>query len=332
MSRKIWGKQLSKLATTICALGLVGSMVGCAMSVGGNTDAPADTPAGEQKEFNMVFIAKSGSVNFFTDMMDQAQAAAAMLPNVNIKCQAPETGFDANQQLELIEQAINEGVDAVLCTAADATTISEGVKKCNEAGILYVAPNSKVNEGEVLTWIGIENVDVGYTLAKALCEKLGGKGNIVIFENKAGNQTTEDRVKGFMMAIAEYPGITVLDSQPADHDREKGMQVMENFLQTYPQIDGTLATSKDMTLGALEAAKAAGRNKDMIHVTFDVDNDCLQAIKDGDIYCTGDQNGGDQAALAVFSAYEALNGFVVPEEQFLGVTLVTAENVDGWMK
>ncbi|MEG1926528.1 MAG: sugar ABC transporter substrate-binding protein, partial [Ruthenibacterium sp.] len=283
MSKNNWHKNAGKAMALVCALGMMGSLAGCTIPVGdgaasepstgtSQVETQAEPAAKEGRELNMVFIAKSGSVNFFTDMMDRAQEAADLLPNVKINCQAPETGFDANQQLELIEQAINEGVDAVLCTAADATTISEGVKKCNDAGILYVAPNSKVNEGNVLTWIGIENEEVGYTLAKALCEKLGGKGNIVIFENKAGNQTCEDRVKGFMRAIEEYPDITVLDSQPADHDREKGMQVMENFLQTYPQIDGTLATSKDMTLGALEAAKAAGRNDKMVHVTFDIDD------------------------------------------------------------
>jgi len=69
----------------------------------------------------------------------------------------------------------------------------------------------------------------------------------------------------------------------------------------------------------------------MVNVTFDVDSDVLTAIKNGEVYATGDQNGGDQAALAVFSAYEALNGIKVPAEQYLGVTLVTADNVDDYI-
>lgn len=283
------------------------------------------------EEFNMVFIAKSGQLNFFTEMMDAAELAAGLLPNVNIKCLAPETAFNMEEQIQIIEQAIVDGADAVICTAADSTAMAEGVKKCNDAGVLYVAPNTRIDGGETLTWIGIEYYDVGYTLAKALCDKLGGEGNVVIFENVAGNQTTEDRLAGFKAAIAEYPGITILDSQPADHDREKGMSVMENYLQKYDKIDGTLATSKDMTLGAIEAAKAAGRNEEITHVTFDIDNDVLAAIRDGEVYATGDQNGADQAALAVFSAYEALNGYVVSREQFLGVTLVTKDNVEAYL-
>ena len=293
--------------------------------------AASDAAASGAKEYNMVFIAKSGELNFFTEMMDAAEEAAALLPNVNIKCLAPDTPFNVEEQIQIIEQSIVDGADAIICTAADSTAMAEGVKKCNEAGVLYVAANTKVKEGDVLTWTGIENFDVGYQLAKTLCEKLNGEGNVVIFENVAGNQTTEDRLAGFMAAIAEYPGITVLDSQPADHDREKGMQVMENFLQKYPDIDGTLSTSKDMTLGAIEAAKAAGRNDQITHVTFDIDNDVLEAIKSGEVYATGDQNGADQASLAVFSAYEALCGIKVPKEQYLGVTIVTKDNVEDYL-
>jgi len=324
----------SALTLTGCTIGANGSSTEAASNDSNETvvsAGTADAAAAGTKEINMVFIAKSGQLNFFTDMMDSAEAAAAMLPNVHIKCLAPETAFSADEQIQIIEQSINEGVDAVICTAADSTALAEGVKKCNEAGVLYVAANTKVKEGDVLTWTGIENKEVGYTLAKALCEKLNGQGNIVIFENVAGNQTTEDRLAGFKEAIAEYPGITILDSQPADNDREKGMALMENYLQKYPKIDGTLSVTKDMTLGAIEAAKAAGRNEEMVNVTFDVDSDVLTAIKNGEVYATGDQNGGDQAALAVFSAYEALNGIKVPAEQYLGVTLVTADNVDDYI-
>lgn len=336
------GLGLSLTAMALAATMLAGCTVGGpgpapAASGGGEPSAEAAAPAGDSnqaaagKEINMVFIAKSGQLNFFTEMMDAAEQAAALLPNVKIKCLAPETAFNVEEQIQIIEQSIVDGADAIICTAADSTAMAEGVKKCNEAGVLYVAPNTKVNEGDVVSWIGIENYDVGYTLAKALCEKLDGKGNIVMFENVAGNQTTEDRLAGFKAAVAEYPGITILDSQPADHDREKGMSVMENYLQKYDKIDGTLATSKDMTLGAIEAAKAAGRNEEMTHVTFDIDNDVLAAIADGEVYATGDQNGADQAALAVFTAYEALNGYVVPKEQFLGVTLVTKDNVQTYL-
>ena len=60
-----------------------------------------------------------------------------------------------------------------------------------------------------------------------------------------------------------YPGIELLDSQPADFNREKGMTVMENFLQRYPEIDGVGSINKDMTMGAIEACKAVGRDKDV---------------------------------------------------------------------
>ena len=57
------------------------------------------------------------------------------------------------------------------------------------------------------------------------------------------------------------------------------MTVMENCLQTYDQIDGVLTLTKDMGLGTIEAIKSAGRDKEIVSMTFDVDDDVISALK-----------------------------------------------------
>lgn len=76
------------------------------------------------------------------------------------------------------------------------------------------------------------------SLARRCADALGGKGNVVLIEGTAGNSTSTERVDGYKDAFAEYPEIVLLDSQPADFNREKGMTVMENFLERYDHIDG----------------------------------------------------------------------------------------------
>src|SRR5699024_2956617 len=115
--------------------------------------------------------------------------------------------------------------------------IIPAIEAANAAGIPIATPNTKAYGGDVLCWVGVDNYTVGYELGKALCDALGGKGNVVLIEGTAGNSTSTERVDGYLDAFAEYPDIVLLDSQPADFNREKGMTVMENFLQRYDDID-----------------------------------------------------------------------------------------------
>ena len=49
---------------------------------------------------------------------------------------------------------------------ADSEAITTAIEKCNDANIPVVTPNTKANGGDVVTWIGADNVEVGYTLGK----------------------------------------------------------------------------------------------------------------------------------------------------------------------
>lgn len=283
--------------------------------------------AEEVKTYNFVFIVKSMQFSFMLSMIDGAKAAAALVPNINIDCIGPETPYSVSEQIELVEQAITNGVDAIMITPADSTGIVPAIEAANAAGIPIATPNTKAYGGNVLTWIGVDNYQVGYQLGKALCEALNGEGKVVLIEGTAGNSTSTERVDGYNDAFKEYPGITLLDSQPADFDREKGMTVMENFLERYDEIDGVASVNKDMSMGAIEAIKAADRMEEMIQVTFDVDNDCLDAIEAGDILITGAQEEKSQIANAIYACLLACNGFKVAPEQYIPMTLVTKDNV-----
>ena len=279
-----------------------------------------------EKTYEFVFIVKSMQFSFMLSMIDGAEAAAALVDNIHIVCEGPETPYSVSEQIELVEQAITNGVDAIMITPADSTGIIPAIEAANAAGIPIATPNTKAYGGDVLCWVGVDNYTVGYELGKALCDALGGKGYVVLIEGTAGNSTATERVDGYLDAFAEYPDIVLLDSQPADFNREKGMTVMENFLQRYDDIDGVASVNKDMTMGAIEAVKDADRQDEMIQVTFDVDNDCLDAIDAGEILITGAQEEKSQIANCIYACLLACNGYKVAPEQYIPMTLVTKEN------
>jgi ABC-type sugar transport system, periplasmic component len=275
----------------------------------------------------LIFIVKSMAMSFFLDVIEGAEAAAADL-GVEIKCVGPETPFSVEEQIQIVEQAIIDGVDGVCIIPADSAAVVTAIRKCNEAGVPVLTPNTKANGGDVLTWIGADNVDVGYRLGKIMCESINGEGNVVLLEGTPGNSTAEERTEGYKLAIDEYPGVTLIDSQPANFSREEGMMLMENFLQMYPDIDACGSGNKDMSMGALEAIKNAGRLDQIKVITFDTDADVVAGIQNGEVFATGDQDPFSQGYLSVAAMVANLNGCAIPSQMYLPLRVIDSSNID----
>lgn len=314
-------KTIALLLATVMLLGILCSC--------GNTAVKEET--GEQindgKVFEIAFIIKSLQSVLWVNMGEAAEQAGKDYSNVNVEVMAPQTPMNVDEQIQLVEQAITKGVDCICIAPCDSTAIVPVLEKANKAGIMIVTPNTKANGADITCFVGVENYDVGYTLGTEFCEKIGGQGNVLLLEGKPGVSTSEERVAGFNDAIKNYPGINLLDSQATDWDRAKANTIMENWLQVYDDIDGVMSLTKDTGLGAIEAMKAAGRNDDILSMTFDIDDETVEAIENGDLYATGNQNERSQGYMAVTMARLALMGYIIPDNVILPITIETAETL-----
>lgn len=281
-------------------------------------------------KYKMVFIVKSMQSPFMLRMVEGAQRAAKDL-NIDMQCIGPKTPFSTEEQIRLMEDAIAQGMNAIIIAPSDSKAIVPGIEKANEKGVIVATPNTKALGGNVLTWTGVQNYDVGYTLGTKLAEAMDGKGKVVLLEGIPGSSTSTERIDGYKDALGKHPGIEIIASQTANFNRAEGMQVMENLLQRFPQIDGIGSADKEMLLGANEAIKAAKRSGIKM-VGFDVDNDILESIKNGEVIATGDQQEYSQIYLAVFACWAKLKGYGIPKEMSLPLAIVDKNNVDEYLK
>ncbi|HEV7566711.1 MAG TPA: substrate-binding domain-containing protein, partial [Microbacteriaceae bacterium] len=72
-------------------------------------------------------------------------------------------------------------------------------------------------------------------------------------------------------------------SQPANYNRADGLRVMADFLQRFGKgkIDAVFTHNDEMSLGAIQAIKEAGRSGEIKVVGIDGETDGLNAIKSG---------------------------------------------------
>jgi ribose transport system substrate-binding protein len=248
---------------------------------------------------------------------------------VDVTVLAPSKGNNVEEQIRIVEDLIQTGIDGVAIAPANSVAIAAATQKLNEAGIPVVWDNTRGSGGDYVCYIGADNILVGHTLSQALVERMGTSGQVLILEGFPGQQTADDRRKGMNDELTLYPDIQVA-SQTTHWQRLEGMQVTENTLQRWPDLVGVIGASVEPVLGGIEALKAAGIDQDKIWVGgVDVYADAVQALESGWLDFTLSQNPQKQAYWSIVALIKALNGEEVPAEIRTPVTVLDL-NTPNW--
>ena len=314
------------LGVTMLA-GCGGSGSDSSTSSDGSTAETAD--AAEEKE--IVFIVKNSTAPFWISTIEGAQAAGEEL-GVTVTVKTPvdtAEGSGNEQQSQLCEEAIVQGADAVVIAPVDSEAIIPATEKINEAGIPVINLNTRIaDESQYVTFAGLENVTQGYEMAKAVFEEMGGEGTIFIIEGSTGAQTSIDRVQGFENALEEYPNIEVVAQQSANYSRADAMNVVQNLLQSYPDVDAIICCNDEMAMGSAEAVDAAGKIGEILIGGQDANDDAVEAVREGRLFASSWGNPYMQGYTSIEAAVKVLNGEEVENFYEVPTKVVTLENID----
>ncbi|MFF4269010.1 substrate-binding domain-containing protein [Streptomyces sp. NPDC001536] len=263
---------------------------------------------------------------FFVSIRAGAQAEAKKL---GVDLTVTDAQNDASQQANQLENFTSSGLGTIIVNPVDSDAVTPAAKGVNKADIPLVAVDRAVNNASTAALVASDNTTGGKLAAKALAEKLGGKGRIVILQGQAGTSASRERGAGFAEGLKAYPGIEVVAKQPADWDRTKGLDVMTNLLQANPGISGVFAENDEMALGAIKAlGSKAGKSVQVIG--FDGTDDGLKAVKAGTLYASVAQQPSELGRIAVQNAVKAAEGEKVAKSVMVPVKVVTKENVAGF--
>lgn len=192
------------------------------------------------------------------------------------------TADNPQKQVNDVEDLMAKGIQALVILAHDSAPLTPVVKKAYEKGIYVVSVDRGLTEPVQNVYIAGDNPGLGAVSAEWLGKAMGGHGQIVVLEGIPCVINTE-RVEAFKQVMAKkYPGIKILDSQPAYWDTQKGLQVMENYLQKYKQIDAVWAQDDDVLIGVLQAIKESGRKDIRIALGGAGSKIMIKKVMDGD--------------------------------------------------
>jgi ribose transport system substrate-binding protein len=279
-------------------------------------------PALAANETIAVFT-KNQTNPYFQAVRVGAEAAAKTL-GANVIQYIPTRPDSIPEQLSQVEDVIVKKPDAIVFIPVDSRALVPAVEKINAAGIPVTNITDRIAEGKLVAYVGADDYNIGLSTARALLKAIGGKGNVVILEGVKGSLTNSDRVRGFNDALKEFPQVKLLASQPGNYQRLQALQVMENLIQSFPQIDGVLAANDAMAIGALEALD--GANRKAAAVGINGSREAIELIKSGRLLASGDFNGFIQGCYGVEIAVRNLRKEGTPKEIILKPKVIDKTN------
>ncbi|AMG29300.1 ribose ABC transporter substrate-binding protein RbsB [Grimontia hollisae] len=266
-----------------------------------------------QAQDTMAIVVSTLNNPFFVTMKEGAENKAKELGYELIVLDSQN---DPSKELSNVEDLTIRGVKAILINPTDSAAVSNAIRIANRSDIPVLTLDRGALRGEVVSHIASDNVAGGEMAGKFIMEKVGEKAKVIQLEGIAGTSAARERGEGFMKVV-KGGGMELLASQPADFDRTKGLNVMENMLAANPDVQAVFAQNDEMALGALRAIQASG--KDVMIVGFDGTDDGIAAVKRGKMAATIAQQPELIGAIGVETADKMLKG--EPVEKFIPVPL-----------
>ncbi len=232
---------------------------------------------------------------------------------------------DTLKQRSHVEEFISENVDLIIISPKEAQPLTEPVAKAYDAGIPVIVLDRAILGEKYTCFIGADNKKIGKAAGKWIVNKLGGKGKIVELKGLMTSTPGQDRNSGFREGIAGS-GLEIIFEADMKWLEPDARKEMESALARFSKIDLVYAHNDPGAHGAYLAAKAAGREKDILFIGIDaLPQEGQSYVNQGILSASFEYpTGGKEAVL---TALDILNGKTPDKKITLKSRVFTKENI-----
>ncbi len=290
-------------------------------------------PKGETgvKENNQLEIAviPKGTTHGFWKAIHAGAIKAARELDVKIYWNGPQKEDDRAQQITVVEDFINRGVDGIVLAPLDDRALVRPVRDSVERSIPVVVMDSALQGDLHISYVATDNYKGGVLAAERMGELLKKEGNLILIRYQVGSASTTNREKGFVDTIKNnFPQINFLvEDQYAGATTETAYQLAENLLNRFPDVHGLFCPNESSTFGALRALQESGKAGQIKFVGFDSSPKLVLGLEEGHIHGLILQDPIKIGYMGVKQIVLHLQGKTVDKRIDTGVHLITPDNM-----
>jgi ribose transport system substrate-binding protein len=233
---------------------------------------------------------------------------------------------DNLRQVAHIDEFVRSGVDLIIVSPKEAAPLTKPVRDAYTKGIPVIILDRRVLGSDYTCFIGADNKKIGRAAGRWIASALGGRGRIVELKGLMTSTPGQDRHSGFLEGI-KGTSIEVVFEADMKWLEPNSRKEMESALARFQTIDLVYAHNDPGAHGAYLAARAAGREKQMLFVGIDaLPQEGQMYVKQGILAASFEYPTGGKEAIE--TALAILGGETVPKEIVLPSRVFTLKNID----
>ena len=177
---------------------------------------------------------------------------------------------------------------------------------------------------EGIAYIASDNYQAGWLCGEHVLETLDSAKILVLSHPEI--KCTIDRLQGFKDALEGHEGYEIISEQPCSGLYDKGMTIMDNWLQQYTDFNVVFAINDGSLQGAIASMQAANRLEGVQSYAIDGQQQMADYILEGKQTAEAAQDPYSMGKGAVELLIKHFNGEPYEYENLLEVTLITKDN------
>lgn len=282
--------------------------------------------SGGQKKY-VIGVSQCSEDSWREKLHDEMDMSTYFYDNVSLRYACAND--DADKQMQQIDSLVKVGIDLLVVSPQQLTTISPAIDRAYDKGIPVILFDRKTDSDKYTTFMGADNEFIGGLLGHYVADKLNEGSVIVEIQGQKNSSPTIERSKGFGRVIAEKSGLQLITIENNDWTEESGAKAMEEFLKTYHgRIDCIFGGNDRIAMGARKVLTK--HNIDCTNILFagvdalPSDGGGMQLVRDGELTISAvyPTHGDEVLQLAI----NILNNKPYERENMMNTSLVTREN------
>lgn len=280
-----------------------------------------------------VAVIPKGTTDEFWKAIHAGAVKAARECGMTVVWQGPIRSDDRSAQIDVVESMIVRDVRGIVLAPNDNTALRGCVENAYRHHIPVIVVDSGLNSDKQVSFIATNNYKGGFIAGDYLAKLLGEKGRVAMLRNLEGNESTDNRERGFLDAIKKYPNIKVVSAnQHAGGTTESAYKATENIFAPLKSadggiaLDGMFAPCEYIAFGSLRALQDSGLAGKIRFVGFDASKKLNDALEKGEIDALILQDPMKIGYLGVKAVADVNAGRTPAKQVDVEPTLVTRDN------
>ncbi len=176
---------------------------------------------------------------------------------------------DPALQVSQVETMLTQGVDAIAISAAAPDSLRAILPMTNGANV----PLNLINEipvediaPDVQGFVGTNSREAGIMQGEWLVENVPQGGNIGIIMGILAHEAAQMRTAGLKEFMKDKPQFKIVAEAEGQWDRNKALQIAENWLQSDANINIFACNNDEMAIGAVLACRSMGIPDEEVYI------------------------------------------------------------------